>query len=439
MKRLLSLVCLCAGLNSSGQEATSTNDVSTARPVYRYLFLIDTSSAMSRQKAMTMETVSKLILSSIVGRIQPGDTWGLWTFDDQLHTNVFPALKWDPRVRREIAAGAYRFLNNQRFKKKNRSLAKPLAAISDEAKLSGDLTVFLLTDGSRPVKGTPFDNPINEIFTKHAAGMRKAEKPFVTVLVAQEGIFAAQAVGPGGESIYIPRLASATSPDQANAGTRPQTTTTNAAASAPAASTKPMTVEEIAAALRQSQKKQANTVAVARAPLIMRGTNVGRIAPDEAGPTNAETPAPTLSPSPLASDAAASENRSAAVSNPSPPALQPAALIGTRLGAPAVKSNSGPAETMMAAASKKGESEGDIAPVQTTAGNTPDNAEPSSASPQTALLLQPEPVAKAWKYMTAAAALLLLAATLAWFYIRSIRYVPRPSLISRSMEKERKS
>ncbi len=419
MKRLLSLVCLCAGLNSSGQEATSTNDVSTARPVYRYLFLIDTSSAMSRQKAMTMETVSKLILSSIVGRIQPGDTWGLWTFDDQLHTNVFPALKWDPRVRREIAAGAYRFLNNQRFKKKNRSLAKPLAAISDEAKLSGDLTVFLLTDGSRPVKGTPFDNPINEIFTKHAAGMRKAEKPFVTVLVAQEGTFAAQAVGPGGESIYIPRLASATSPDQANAGTRPQTTTTNAAASAPAASTKPMTVEEIAAALRQSQKKQANTVAVARAPLIMRGTNVGRIAPDEAGPTNAETPAPTLSPS--------------------PPALQPAALIGTRLGAPAVKSNSGPAETMMAAASKKGESEGDIAPVQTTAGNTPDNAEPSSASPQTALLLQPEPVAKAWKYMTAAAALLLLAATLAWFYIRSIRYVPRPSLISRSMEKERKS
>jgi len=438
MKRPLTLVCLFIGLNSSGQEAPSTNAVSTARPVYRYLFLIDTSSTMSRQKAMTTETVSKLILSSIAGRIQPGDTWGLWTFDDQIRTNVFPALKWDPRVRREIAAGAYRFLNDQRFKKKNWSLEKPLAAISDEAKLSGDLTVFLFTDGSRPVKGTPFDNPINEIFKRHAPGMRKAKKPFVTVLVAQEGTFAAQAVNPGGESIYVPRLASATSPDQANAGTKLETTTTNAGASAPAASTKPMTVEEIAAALRQSQKKQTNAGAVARAPLIMRGTNVGRIAPDEAGPTNTEIPAPILSPSPLASDAAASENRSAAVSNPSPPAPEPAVLIGTGLGAPAVKSNSAPAETRVAAAPKKVASEDDVAPAGTTADNAPETAEPSSASPQTALLLQPEPAANAWKYLTAAAALLLVALTLAWFYIRSIRYVPRPSLISRSMEKERK-
>ncbi len=396
MKRPLTLVCLFIGLNSSGQEAPSKNAVSTARPVYRYLFLIDTSSTMSRQKAMTTETVSKLILSSIAGRIQPGDTWGLWTFDDQIRTNVFPALKWDPRVRREIAAGAYRFLNDQRFKKKNWSLEKPLAAISDEAKLSGDLTVFLFTDGSRPVKGTPFDNPINEIFKRHAPGMRKAKKPFVTVLVAQEGTFAAQAVNPGGESIYVPRLASATSPDQANAGTKLETTTTNAGASAPAASTKPMTVEEIAAALRQSQKKQ---------------TNAG---------------------------AAASENRSAAVSNPSPPAPEPAVLIGTGLGAPAVKSNSAPAETRVAAAPKKVASEDDVAPAETTADNAPETAELSSASPQTALLLQPEPAANAWKYLTAAAALLLVALTLAWFYIRSIRYVPRPSLISRSMEKEKK-
>ena len=61
-----------------------------------------------------------------------------------------------------------------------------------------------------------------------------------------------------------------------------------------------------------------------------------------------------------------------------------------------------------------------------------------SASPQTAAILQPEPASNAWKYLAAAGALLLVGITLAWLYIRSIRYVPQPSLISRSMEKEKK-
>jgi hypothetical protein len=33
---------------------------------------------------------------------------------------------------------------------------------------------------------------------------------------------------------------------------------------------------------------------------------------------------------------------------------------------------------------------------------------------------------------------LLVALTLAWLYIRSMRYVPRPSLISQSLDKENK-
>jgi len=93
---------------------------------------------------------------------------------------------------------------------------------------------------------------------------------------------------------------------------------------------------------------------------------------------------------------------------------------------------------MVAAAPKKAASEGEVAPAETTADNAPETPKPPLTSPQAANLLQPEPAANAWKYLTAAAALLLVALTLAWFYIRSIRYVPRPSLISRSMEKEKK-
>ena len=206
MKRLFILGCFCLAFHLRGQEASSTNAAALPRPVYRFLFLIDTSSAMSRQKTVTLDTVSRLILSGIGGRIQTGDAWNLWMINDQLHTNAIPAQTWDPRQRAELANRIFRFLRAQRFKKKKALLEKSLAAVAEEAKLSGALTVFLFTDGSVPVKGTPFDEPINEIFTKHAAGMRKSKKPFVTVFVAQEGRFSAHAVSPGGERIYIPRL-----------------------------------------------------------------------------------------------------------------------------------------------------------------------------------------------------------------------------------------
>jgi hypothetical protein len=61
-----------------------------------------------------------------------------------------------------------------------------------------------------------------------------------------------------------------------------------------------------------------------------------------------------------------------------------------------------------------------------------------SAPPQTATLAQPGTTSTSWKYLVAAAGLLVLAFTLAWLYIRSIRYVPRPSLISRSIEKDKR-
>ena len=85
MKRPLTFICLCAALNSWGQQASSNNEDPQPRPVYRYLILVDTSSAMSRQKTVTLDTVSRLILSGFGGRIHTGDTWTLWTFDDLIN------------------------------------------------------------------------------------------------------------------------------------------------------------------------------------------------------------------------------------------------------------------------------------------------------------------------------------------------------------------
>src|SRR2546430_19947 len=163
LKRYWLPVCFCAVLACQGQDVPSTADVTLPRPVYRYLILLDTSSTMSPQKTLTIRTVVDLILNGMGGRIRTGDAWNLWTFDDQLHTNVFPAQMWDLRQRASLADRAQRLLRDLRFKKKKERLDQPLSALANEAQRSGALTAFLFTDGIVPVKGTPFDQPINDI------------------------------------------------------------------------------------------------------------------------------------------------------------------------------------------------------------------------------------------------------------------------------------
>ncbi|PYK96195.1 MAG: hypothetical protein DME19_20490, partial [Verrucomicrobia bacterium] len=270
MKRFVILAGLCLGLSARGKE--SANETAQSRPIYRCLFVVDTSWSMSRRKTVTLDTVSKLILSGVGGRLHAGEAWSIWTFEDQLHTNVFPAQLWDPRRREEAANHAYRFLRDQRPKKNKGHLDKALAAIGGEASLSGTLTVFLFTDGTEPIKGTPFDEPINAIFTTHAAGMRKAKKPFVTVFVAQNAQIAAYSVTPGGEPIFIPRLAKTSEKESAAPPPEPSSATKPEATPAPQPPTKKsLTVDEISEALRQSRKAKTNTVAAAPAPLILRG------------------------------------------------------------------------------------------------------------------------------------------------------------------------
>jgi len=431
MKPLFLLGCLCLAFHLRGQEASSTNAAALARPVYRYLFLIDTSSAMSRQKAVTADTVSRMILSGIGGRMQIGNVWNLWTIDDQLHTNAIPAQTWDPRQRAELANRIFRFLRAQRFKKKKALLEKSLAAVAEEAKLSGALTVFLFTDGSVPVKGTPFDEPINEIFAKHAAGMRKAKKPFVTVFVTQDGRFAAHAVSPGGERIYIPRL-----PEAVATVKKPQAPANENAVTVPPAPAKTLTAEEISEVLRQSQKRQSNTVALTPAPLIIRGgdSQTNLAAAEQSSKAAVETPGRTPTGS-VPPQTTASPDRSAAISK-APSAIAPASPVRTDPSGPTEENASAPGDPIVPSTPEQ-----DRLPVATTETEVGDAREalvPSPASAQTAVLAQREPLANAAIYLMAAVALLLVALILGWLYVRSIRYVPRPSIISQSLDRQKK-
>jgi hypothetical protein len=454
MKRFFILGCLCLAVHLRGQGATSTNADVLPRPVQRFLFLIDTSSAMSNQKTVTMDTMSRMVLSGIGGRIQKGDLWGLWTIDDQLHTDVIPMQKWDSERRGELGNHIYRYLRDHSFKKKAH-LEKSLAAVVEEANFSGSLTVLLFTDGSKPVKGTPFDESINAIFAKHADGMRKAKKPFVIAFVTRDGRFAAHAVSPGGEQIYIPRL-----PEALAAAKKSEAPAKTNAVTVPAAAGKVLTAAEFSDLLLQSQKRQSNAVALAPAPLIVRGTasqtnqvvpespskpateSLGRPATESLSrpATESLSKAATETLVPIPASSAPASNRSVApdrlVEIPRPSsAITPASPLRTEPSAPTGEQASGIGQTDVPSTPPA-----DELPAATSEKTVEDTAEALAGSPastQTALLAQQEPPFGASIYLMAAVALMLIALILVWLYIRSIRYVPRPSLISRSLEKEK--
>jgi cobalamin biosynthesis Mg chelatase CobN len=262
--------------------------------------------------------------------------------------------------------------------------------------------------------------------------MRKAKKPFVTVFVTQDGRFAAHAVSPGGERIYIPRL-----PEAVATAKKSEATARENATTVPPAPARTLTAEEISEVLRQSQKRQSNTVAITPAPLIIRESDsqTKSVPAETSSKASVETLARTPAASVPASDTTASPARSAAVSN-APSAIAPASPVRTGPSAPTGEKASTPGDPIVPSAPPKDRLP--VATTETAVGDTGEALAHSPGLPQTAVLAQQQPLSNTPIYLLAAVALLLVALILGWLYIRSIRYVPRPSLISRSLEKEKK-
>jgi len=197
----------CLTLAAGVQAAAQSETPSQPPPIYRYLVVVDTSPAMSARKETTSDTVHKLLFSGVLGRMRTGDTLGVWTCGTRDRRELVPARIWDSRVRARLdfANLIYRLLEQREFAGKA-GLDTVIPDLNLEARRSGSLTVFLFTDGSKPVKGTPFDEGINRIFADHAAELRKANKPFLTVLVADKGEWVAHSVNPGALPIHIPSV-----------------------------------------------------------------------------------------------------------------------------------------------------------------------------------------------------------------------------------------
>jgi len=190
------LLALCLACQVVPAQTNPPPAAPAPRAADRYLLLFDTSSAMKRRAKAVEQAAQELITSGMNGQLQRGDTLGIWTFDERLHAGLFPLQVWGPESREEIAAQVVGFLKSRKYQK----AARFDAAVPSLAQLiasSKTITVLLFSDGTTPLRGTPFDASINSVYAEYGRAMQKSPAPFITVLRAKNGrIFAATASTP---------------------------------------------------------------------------------------------------------------------------------------------------------------------------------------------------------------------------------------------------
>lgn len=174
-------------------------------PSNRYLFVVDTSRSMSGRAEAVQKAVAELLVSGMNGQLRPGDTFGVWTFNEELYAGQFPLQRWSAETARKSTAATLIFLQGQKFEKQAR-LEKVLPALQRVIKESEFLTVILITDGSGKIEGTPFDESINAFFREWRREQAKAQMPVLVALRANRGALTHHTVAAAPWPLELPPL-----------------------------------------------------------------------------------------------------------------------------------------------------------------------------------------------------------------------------------------
>jgi hypothetical protein len=155
----------------------------------RYLFIFDTSANMKKRLPAVQMEVNQLLSTSMGGQLRPGDSIGLWTFDNNLLAGQFPLQRWKPEDAVTIASGINKFIGKQRYANKTRFNALQ-PQLNQVIRDSERLTVLIFCDGEDEIKWTPYNAGINQVFQQRLAEQKKTQQPFVLVFRTQVGQYA---------------------------------------------------------------------------------------------------------------------------------------------------------------------------------------------------------------------------------------------------------
>jgi hypothetical protein len=270
-------IWLLVALALPGTLCGQTNAVK--RGGNRFLLIVDTSASMAGRKEGVLKALRDLLASSMQRQLREGDTLGLWTFNQDL-AGRFPLQHWSAKTRSAAAASLLEFINNQKYEGEA-SLDKILTPLGHVIKGSANLTVVLISDGEEKMHGTPFDDPINAYYKQWQKEQQKARLPFVTVLRAGDGQITDYAVTASPWPLEMPALPSESKAPEDTASAN------DASLSAPSAGGAPPTLST--PANRATVPDTPGTAAAAQTNLSAGGTT----------PTPAASSAANTAPEPI--------------------------------------------------------------------------------------------------------------------------------------------
>lgn len=192
------LTLLAAGTTRLHAQTNSLSDS-------RYLLIFDTSAGMKRRVENVQRVAGDLLSSGMNGQLRPGDSIGVWTYNESLYAGAVPLMRWAPERRASIAAKVTEFLRNQKFEKASRPESF-IPAVNQLVTNSPRLTVVIFSDGVSPLNGTPFDAEINAAYEPFRANQKAERMPFVTVLRAKRGEYLGHAVTPAPWAVEFPQF-----------------------------------------------------------------------------------------------------------------------------------------------------------------------------------------------------------------------------------------
>ncbi len=379
----------------------------------RYLIVVDTSFLMRRSAQNIQMAVGQLLLSDMNGQLRAGDTIGLWTFNENLQAGQFPLQYWTPETRQTVATNVADFLGRQSYEKQSRPDVM-LPEMFQLIRSSERITVLLVTGGDAKIGGTPFDPAVNQVFEAGRAYMRKLRQPFITILRARRGTFTGCSINWSPWPVEFPPFPVEPRPIETPAmEAKPDSTQSSELKPRPAVP--PLIIigkkpEPAAPTTHREEKAEVSSAAV------VSPANEPAAAP--ATPTN-ETPA--LVPQ-IATTPAPQPERVEQAQKPAPPEPIIPEVVVER-----------PKAEIPAEPPPK-----PVQPVEKPEVTAPASAQSQTPPAQTAVATTPVAQSSRTIFLLAGLAALLAALGLVFMLLRRSRSVSSTSLITRSMDREKK-
>jgi hypothetical protein len=155
----------------------------------RVLLVFETSADMKKRLPAVRSGLNEALATSLSGGLKPGDSIGVWTFDQELRAGVFPLQSWEPENAADISSNIMAFVGKQEYAK-SAGFTALVVSLNRVVRNSERLTVLVFCDGETEIGGTPFDSGVNQIFQQRRFSQKKAKQPFIVVFRAQLGEYA---------------------------------------------------------------------------------------------------------------------------------------------------------------------------------------------------------------------------------------------------------